>query len=84
MREARSRPLERTRQLPSRLRHGQLQPPYQGTIAYGERAEHCWNGDPKLPNAYSRLHYNFQYLPMILKRMADSAPAGADLKSWRY
>jgi hypothetical protein len=62
----------------------QLQPPYQGTIAYGERAEHCWNGDPKLPNAYSRLHYNFQYLPVILQRIADSAPPGADLKSWRY
>ena len=62
----------------------QLKPPYQGTIAYGERAEHCWNGDPKLPNAYSRLHYNFQYLPEILERITDSAPAGADLKSWRY
>ena len=62
----------------------QLQPPYQGTIAYGERAEHCWNGDPKLANAYSRLHYDFQYLPVILKRITDSAPAGADLKSWRY
>ncbi len=61
-----------------------LQPPYQGTIAYGDRAEHCWNGDPKLPNAYSRLHYNFQYLPQILQRIQDSAPAGADLTSWRY
>ena len=36
------------------------------------------------PNAYSRLHYNFQYLPVILKRIAASAPAGADLTSWRY
>jgi hypothetical protein len=61
-----------------------LQPPYEGTVAYGDRAEHCWNGDPQLPNAYSRLHYNFQYLPIILKRIAASAPAGADLRSWRY
>ena len=61
-----------------------LQPPYGGTVAYGDRAEHCWNGDPKAPNAYSRLHYNFQYLPLILKRIRDAAPAGADLKSWRY
>ena len=53
-------------------------------IAYGDRAEHCWNGDPALPNAYSRLHYNTQYLPVILKRIADTAPAGADLASWRY
>lgn len=61
-----------------------LQPPYEGTVAYGERAEHCWNGDPQAPNAYSRLHYNFQYLPLILKRIQAAAPAGADLKSWRY
>jgi hypothetical protein len=61
-----------------------LQPAYGGTVAYGDRAEHCWNGDPKLPNAYSRLHYNFQYLPVILQRISAAAPAGADLKSWRY
>lgn len=61
-----------------------LQPAYDGAIAYGDRAEHCWNGDPSLPNAYSRLHYNTQYLPVILKRIADTAPAGADLASWRY
>jgi hypothetical protein len=61
-----------------------LQPPYGGTVAYGDRAEHCWNGDPKLANAYSRLHYNFQYLPIILERIAAAAPAGADLTGWRY
>lgn len=61
-----------------------LKPAYDGSVAYGDRAEHCWNGDPKLPNAYSRLHYNFQYLPQILERIKVSAPPGADLKSWRY
>jgi hypothetical protein len=61
-----------------------LQPPYEGQIDYGDRAEHCWNGDHTLPNAYSRLHYNFQYLPMILDRIQKTAPAGADLTSWRY
>jgi hypothetical protein len=61
-----------------------LQPPYGGTVAYGDRAEHCWNGDPKAANAFSRLHYNFQYLPVILERIKATAPAGADLKSWRY
>jgi hypothetical protein len=61
-----------------------LRPAYDGTIAYGDRAEHCWNGDPKLANAYSRLHYDYQYLPTILARIAATAPAGADLKSWRY
>jgi hypothetical protein len=59
-------------------------PPYGGQIAYGDRAEHCWNGDPTLPNAYSRLHYDFMYLPKILDRISKTAPAGADLTSWRY
>jgi hypothetical protein len=61
-----------------------LRPPYGGSVAYGDRAEHCWNGDPKLANAYSRLHYNFQYLPLILERIKATAPPGADLQSWRY
>ena len=61
-----------------------LQPKYDGTVAFGDRAEHCWNGDPHLANAYSRLHYDFQYLPIILQRIAAAAPAGADLRSWRY
>ncbi len=59
-------------------------PPYGGEVTYGPRAEHCWNGDPTLPNAYSRLHYNTQYLPKILERIQKTAPPGADLTSWRY
>jgi hypothetical protein len=59
-------------------------PPYGGEVTYGPRAEHCWNGDPTLPNAYSRLHYNTMYLPKILDRIQKTAPAGADLTSWRY
>jgi hypothetical protein len=63
---------------------GTTDPPYEGEVKYGERAEHCWNGDPALPNAVSRLHYNTLYLPKILERMEKTAPPGADLKSWRY
>ena len=59
-------------------------PPYDGEVKYGDRAEHCWNGDPNLPNYLSRLHYNTMYLPKILDRIAKTAPAGADLTSWRY
>ena len=59
-------------------------PPYDGEVTYGPRAEHCWNGDPTLPNAYSRLHYNTQYLPKVLERIQKTAPPGADLTSWRY
>jgi hypothetical protein len=58
--------------------------PYEGEVKYGPRAEHCWNGDPTKPNAYSRLHYNQMYLPMILDRIAKTAPKGADVTSWRY
>ena len=33
---------------------------------------------------YSRLHYNTMYLPKIMERIEKTAPAGADLTSWRY
>ena len=59
-------------------------PFYQGVVDYGDRAEHCWNGDHDLPNYISRLRYNTMYLPRILKRIEESAPRGADLKSWKY
>jgi hypothetical protein len=59
-------------------------PPYKGEVDYGDRAEHCWSGDHANPNAISRLRYNSFYLPKILKRIEESAPAGADLKSWKY
>jgi hypothetical protein len=59
-------------------------PFYGGEVDYGDRAEHCWNGDHENPNYVSRLRYNTMYLPRILKRISESAPAGADTKSWRY
>ena len=59
-------------------------PFYKGEVAYGDRAEHCWNGDQENPNYVSRLRYNTMYLPTILKRIQETAPRGADLKSWRY
>lgn len=59
-------------------------PFYAGEVAYGDRAEHCWNGDPTLPNAISRLRYHQMYVPKILDRIQKAAPAGADLTSWRY
>lgn len=59
-------------------------PYYEGEVAYGDRAEHCWNGDPEQPNYISRMRYNTMYVPKIMKRIAESAPKGADLTSWRY
>jgi hypothetical protein len=59
-------------------------PFYAGEVDYGDRAEHCWNGDHENPNQISRLRYNTMYLPRILKRIQESAPKGADTRSWRY
>jgi hypothetical protein len=59
-------------------------PPFEGEIDYGDRAEHCWNGDHERSNAISRLRYIQMYAPKIVQRIERSAPAGADLKSWRY
>jgi len=60
------------------------EPYYGGEVDYGDRAEHCWNGDHDHPNHLSRLRYNWMYLPRILQRIEESAPEGADLTSWRY
>ncbi len=59
-------------------------PFYKGEVDYGDRAEHCWNGDHNNPNYISRLRYNTMYLPRILARIQESAPKGADTKSWKY
>lgn len=59
-------------------------PYYDGEVDYGDRAEHCWNGDQENPNHISRLRYNTMYVDKIMKRIEASAPKGADLTSWRY
>ena len=59
-------------------------PYYDGEVEYGDRAEHCWNGDQDNPNHITRLRYNTMYVPKIMKRIAESAPKTADLTSWRY
>ena len=59
-------------------------PYYGGDIDYGDRAEHCWNGDHDNSNAISRLRYNTMYLPRILELIEAQAPEGADLTSWRH
>jgi hypothetical protein len=59
-------------------------PAYAGEVTYGDRAEHCWNGDPTRPNAYSRLRYHQMFIPRIAQRIRKTAPPGADLESWTY
>jgi hypothetical protein len=59
-------------------------PLYAGEVDYGDRAEHCWNGDHANPIWISRLRYHQFFAPRIVTRIMRSAPADADLKSWRY
>jgi len=59
-------------------------PYYGGEVDYGDRAEHCWNGDQTRPNALSRLRYVQMFAPEIVDRVLETAPDGADLTGWRY
>ncbi len=60
-------------------------PYYNGEVDYGDRAEHCWNGDHTQPNAISRLRYHPMFIPKWVEEdMPLQAPPGADLTSWRY
>lgn len=59
-------------------------PPADAEVRYGDRFEHCWNGDPDNPNYLTRLRYNTLYIPRMLARIERNSPPGADLKSWRY
>jgi hypothetical protein len=59
-------------------------PYYNGEVDYGDRAEHCWNGDHTRPNALSRLRYHQMFIPKGVERLLRTAPPGADVKSWRY
>lgn len=59
-------------------------PYYAGEVDYGDRAEHCWNGDQNQPNAVSRLRYIQMFAGPAAERMLATAPAGADTRSWRY
>ena len=60
------------------------QPAADAVVDYGDRDEHCWNGDHTRSNAYSRLRYPQMVLPWAVERMLATAPPGADVRSWRY
>lgn len=53
-------------------------------VDYGDRAEHCWNGDHTQPNYISRLRYHSMFINKWTKELLANPPAGADIKSWRY
>jgi hypothetical protein len=53
-------------------------------VDYGDRAEHCWNGDHKNPNYISRLRYHRMFIPKWAEEVKSRSPKGVDLNSWRY
>jgi hypothetical protein len=59
-------------------------PYYNGEVDYGDRAEHCWNGDQENPNHISRLRYHRMFIKKYVAKVRNVAPEGADLTSWRY
>ncbi len=48
-------------------------PPADAVVEYGDRAEHCWTG-----------HDDSYWFRSLEQRILTTAPAGADLASWRY
>jgi len=63
---------------------GTTDPHYGGEVDYGDRAEHCWNGDHTRSNAYSRLRYPQMFIPRFMDQIRKNHPAGADTTTWRY
>ncbi len=63
---------------------GLKNPDCQCEVDYGDRAEHCWNGDHSQPNYISRLRYHRMFIPKWTEEVKKRAPEGADLSSWLY
>jgi hypothetical protein len=54
-------------------------PYYHGSFEFGMRKPHCYAGD------YDQaVGLNQHYWPEMVKHMEETAPPGADLKSWKY
>ena len=54
-------------------------PYYHGTFEFGVRKPHCYAGEFD-----SSVGLNQHYWPEMVKHMEETAPADADLKSWKY
>ncbi|REJ75098.1 MAG: hypothetical protein DWQ36_05995 [Acidobacteria bacterium] len=57
-------------------------PYYAGVVDYGDRAEHCWNGDHENGNHISRLRYNTMYLPRIRELVRANREPEVRLVNW--
>ena len=52
-------------------------PYYAGDFDYGHLQPHGYTGDPRIP-------LNQRVMPLMMEWMLKTAPAGADVRSWRY
>jgi hypothetical protein len=59
-------------------------PPYDGTVEYGDRQPHCWCGGPGLSLPISMLTINQRFAPIMAEHIIKTAPLGSDTISWRY
>jgi hypothetical protein len=59
-------------------------PYYGGTVEYGDGHGHCFSGDPEIPTRLAWLTIYQRHLPVMAEHMLNTAPPGADVKSWRY
>jgi Putative esterase len=59
-------------------------PYYDGSVEYGDRFIHCFMGDGSEPLSVSSKTLYQRLMPAMAARMLKTAPAGADVKSWRY
>lgn len=59
-------------------------PPADAKIVYGIKNEHCFSDDTTASNAFSRLTYHSRFIRKMATHWLETAPAGADTRSWRY
>ncbi|MHB8735990.1 MAG: hypothetical protein ACYC6M_11885, partial [Terriglobales bacterium] len=59
-------------------------PAYRGDFDYGPRMPHCYTGDPGVPLAVSSGTVVQRFLPRMVAHFEATAPAGADMTSWKY
>jgi hypothetical protein len=59
-------------------------PPAEAVFVYGQRAEHCFTGDPAHVNTIGGGTFNQRAITQMAAHWVKTAPPGADTVSWRY
>jgi hypothetical protein len=68
----------------ARLTDPKLFPPANATFKYGPLQPHCYQGMPLDAPRIERTNALQMLIWQMVKHIEDTAPAGADLKSWKY